>query len=486
MYKHGAFADLMATQDFVAPKGVATLPVYFGRLPVHQLLTFEDKVNEPILVKSFNDAVTKCGYNDNNWAEFDLCEAIYAHFKNDIQPIGPIVLVNVLDPATMVTPDKTATVTITNGIGYIENDKVILNTIEITGKILGTDYSAVYTTDGAKVLITDLKGALASPVNVTFNEVNPDSVTKTELIGGVNATTGVRTGISVIDLVYLIHNMVPTIIDAPAWSHEPDVDAALKAAGQKINGHWYAWVNSNLDATSGTGAETISEATTWKSTNGYDGAGETPCWPMAKNGAKLFHLSTLTTVTMQWVDYNNGNIPYESPSNKPVDITGMCLADGTAVVFDQVQATDLNSKGTRTLSYWGGRWVLWGPNTGAYEYGKDMDIKDKFDCNVRMLYHLANEFQNRYGILVDGPMKRAMVDTILNDYQKFLDGLITSGALLYGVIQFNETSNSDSDIVEGDFTWDVATTTTPPGKSLTAKVAYTIKGFNVLFGGEQA
>jgi hypothetical protein len=34
--------------------------------------------------------------------------------------------------------------------------------------VLGTDYSATYTADGAKVLITDLKGTLVSPVTVTL------------------------------------------------------------------------------------------------------------------------------------------------------------------------------------------------------------------------------------------------------------------------------------------------------------------------------
>jgi len=484
VYKHGAFTDLLATQDFIPPKGVATLPVYFGRLPVHQLMDFTDKVNKPILVQSFNDAVVKCGYNDGNWADFDLCEAVYAHFKNSIRPIGPIILVNVLDPGTDKTAAQSANVVLANGQGYIENDKVILKTCAVVGKVLGTDFSVEYTPDGSKVLFKDLTGALVSPVAVTFDQVNPAAIVAADVIGGTDALTGAKSGISVVDLVYPTHNLIPTILDTPGWSHNPTVDAALKAASQKINGHWYAWVNSNL--VTDANADTIVEAKTWKTTNNYTGAGEGPCWPMAKNGDRKFHLSTLTTVTMQWVDYGNDNIPFETPSNKPVDVTGVCLAAGTTLIYDQVQANDLNSKGIRTVVYWGGRWVLWGSHTGAYEYGADMDPKDKFDSNVRMLYHLANEFQLRYGTLVDKPMNRARVDTILNDYQRYMDGLITRGALLYATIEFNETSNPTSDIVEGDFVFDVATTTTPPGKSLTAKVAYTATGIDVLFGGEQA
>jgi len=484
LYKHGVYGELMPTTDKVTPRGGVTLPVYFGVAPVHQLADYSGAVNKPVLVQSDNEAVTKVGYNDANWAEFDLCEAIYAHFKNEIQPIGPIVLVNVLDPDTMKKTAQSANVTLVNGQGYIDNDKVILKSAAIAGKVAGVDFSASYSTDGTKVLIKDLKGTLVSPVTVTFDEVDLTLVTKTKIIGGTDAN-GVRTGLAVVALVYQMLNKVPTILDAPNWSHLPEVDAALKAAAQKINGHWFAWVNSNLDATD-TGAKTINTAQTWKTTNSYIGNGEAPCWPLAKKGTRKFHLSTLATVSMQQTDYANDGIPFETPSNKAIDITGLCLADGTDISFDQVQANDLNNKGIRTATFWGGRWVLWGPHTGAYEYGKDIDVRDKFDSNVRMLYYLINDFQLKNGLTVDKPMTRSRVETILNDYQEHLDTLIGRGALLYGTIQFTETSNQTSDIVEGDFVFDLATTVVPVGKSLTAKVQYTTKGITTLFGGELA
>ena len=482
-YKHGAFGELLPTQDLVAPQNAGTLPVYIGRLPIHQLMDYAGKVNQPILVQNYSDAVQKVGYNDANWAEFDLCEAIYAHFKNSIQPVGPIVLINVLDPDTMQTADQGANVVLTNGQGYIENDGVILKTVAVAGKVLGTDFNVEYIPDGSKVLLKAIT-ALVSPVAVTFDEVKPSDVTATEVMGGTVAETGAKSGISVVDLVYPGLNLIPTILDAPGWSNTATVDAALKAAAQKINGHWYAWVNSNLDT--GETANTIAKAKTWKSTNAYIGAGEAPCWPMAFKGTRKFHLSTLTTVTMQMVNLSNDGIPFETPSNKPIDITGVCLADGTVLTYDQVLANDLNSSGIRTAIYWGGRWVLWGPHTGAYSYGGDIDPRDKFDCNVQMMYHLMNDFQVRYGLQVDKPMSRARVDTILNDYQAHLDSLVSRGALLYAKMEFTETSNPVSDIVEGDFDFDIATSTTPPGKSLTAKVQYTTVGITAAFGGEQA
>jgi phage tail sheath protein FI len=452
---------------------------------VHQFAEYEDKVNRPLLISSFKEAQTAAGYIDSSWGDFTLCEAIYAHFRNNVQMIGPIILINVLDPDVHMAQElATATVTLTNGMGYLNNPYAILKTIKIAGKVLGVDYSAEYLPDGTRVLIKDLNNSLGSSIAVSFNVIDPAAVTDLDLIGGTSAS-GERSGIAVLDLVYQTFNMVPTLLAAPYWSTIPAVDTALKSASQKINGHWYAFVNSDISSTA-TGASTIAEAKAAKVDKGYVSSLEAPCWPMGKNGEdKVFHLSTIATVTMQWVDFNRNGVPVETPSNKPIDIKCLCLADGTQIDFDQVQANDLNSKGIRTATYWGGRWVLWGGHTGEYEYGKDMDKRNVFDSSVRMLQYIANTFQSRYGILVDKPFNRALKDTILNDLQEWLDNLISQGSLLIGTIVFEESSNPVSDMVEGDFVFDIATTTTPPGKSLTAKITYTSSGLDVLFGGAE-
>ncbi len=92
------------------------------------------------------------------------------------------------------------------------------------------------------------------------------------------------------------------------------------------------------------------------------------------------------------VDFENDSIPYETPSNKQIDITGLCLEDGTPVNIDQFQANDLNSKGIRTASLLGRKMGTLGTSYCEYEYGKEMDPRNKFDCNVRMLYYLLNDF----------------------------------------------------------------------------------------------
>lgn len=474
-YKHGAYASIVPTEDFIAPKAASTLPVYIGRAPVNQLPD-EGKgtVGKPILITSFNDAVKKIGYAED-WKSFELCEAVYAHFKNSIQSVGPIVVINVLDAVENLSDiESTAAVTISKGKGEILTSKGILSTVSIEGKTLGTDFSVSYSADGTKIIITDLVGSLNGTTSVKYFEVDADSVTKEQVIAGIEQG---------VPMVYQTYNRVPTILCAPGWSKDTDIHGSLMTAADKIGGHWYAFVNSDLPADST--VNTIDKAIAEKQSHSYGGAVASVCYPMAKKDDRIFHLSVLATYTMQRVDMQNDDLPFESPSNKPVDITGLCLEDGTSIEFDQTEANRLNAAGIRTVSFWGGKQVLWGSHTSLFTFGETIDPKDQFDCSVRMLRYIANDFQLRYGDIVDKPMKRALVDTILNDYQERLDGWKQQGALLGADIHFEEASNGLSDVASGDFIFDIATTTTMPAKSITAKIIYTAGGLSVLFGGEE-
>jgi hypothetical protein len=55
---------------------------------------------------------------------------------------------------------------------------------------------------------------------------------------------------------------------------------------------------------------------------------------------------------------------------------------------------------------------------------------------------------------------------------------------LFGEVKFVRANNDDSDITDGNFTFDVGTTTTPVGKSITFNIQYTPTGLETLFGGE--
>lgn len=152
--------------------------------------------------------------------------------------------------------------------------------------------------------------------------------------------------------------------------------------------------------------------------------------------------------------------------------------------FSQQEGKELTQNGISTAVAWGGEWVLWGDHTAAYTYGADVDPRAIFDVSMRMLMHITNDFQREWSPRIDEPMTRALKDEIINREQEKLDGYVSMGALLgEPQIVFLESENSTTDIMNGDFRWDIAVTPTPPLKSASVYVAYTDAGFSVYYEG---
>ena len=98
-YLYGAYGHIGET---VAQSAVqaGTTPVYIGTAPVNLVRGFGEAgiINAPIKITSLVDAQKKIGYS-SDWGTFTLCEAVYAHFNNTLGNIGPIYVINVLDPS---------------------------------------------------------------------------------------------------------------------------------------------------------------------------------------------------------------------------------------------------------------------------------------------------------------------------------------------------------------------------------------------------
>ncbi|MHC1683686.1 MAG: phage tail sheath protein [Clostridiaceae bacterium] len=318
-------------------------------------------------------------------------------------------------------------------------------------------------------------------INVFDPEVHTveNPVDKTDIIGSYDANTNLRTGLKVLDIVYEELNLVPSIISAPGFNHIPDVEKALVNGCSKIGGRWEAICVTDIDPT----ATNINAAKTWLTTNQYKSNREKVCWPKGEMNNKPIWMSILTIVRMLQTDYSNDDIPYESPSNKPLDITGI-IVNNTRFKFNIIQGNELNENGITTAIYNGGKWVLWGPHMANYEYGSDIKAEEIFDVNIKTNLYLLNDFQLRNANIIDSPISRNDIDAILNTEQLKLNSLISEGKLLYGNVAFNSESNPTSDLIQGDFVFDTAVTNTPPGKSLTTRVQYTSQGISSLTGGE--
>lgn len=493
MYKHGAYGERTASQV----KSTATVDenlVYFGTAPINLVRGYDDAglVNVPIRLRDMGEAQAKVGYSDN-WKGFTLCEPIDYHFNNTVANVGPIYVVNVLDPDVHRKDAQTKiNVGFTNGRGKFASDTIILDTLAIEDKVEGVDYEISYNFNDGTVSIVSLiaNQQLDGTIEVAFFEVDPAAIKAADVIGQ-KTQKGEYSGIAAIALLYMRENAIANILAAPGWSHIPAVYRALCGAAQKINGHWDAFVNADIPLVDdGEEIDTIAKAQAWAEEHGYNAEISKVHWPMAKNADKIYHLSTICSATMLRVDGSHADapsgVPFESPSNKKIMATAQYFGEASDNQgFDQTEGNDLNEKGITTLIYWEGEWKLWGPHTAAFKYNGSMDAAGIFDTNIRMLMHCTNGFQKRNGTTIDSPMTPNDRDSVVISEQAELDAMLGYGALIGNPeVSFIESNNPTSDMVNGDFVWNILVTPTPPKKSATARVTYTDEGFNAFFGGE--
>ena len=488
-YIHGAYGEILASKTTSAKQTDAVL-AYIGTAPVNLIRGYAEKelVNMPLKIQNMGEVQTMLGYTAN-WEDFTLCEVFAEHFDNTVENVGPIYIVNVLDPdAHRDTEKTTKTLTFKNNRAEFESSDIILDTFAIEDMAEGVDYTLGYNYAKGAVVVQLLKEAAAADVPCTYNTVDASSVVPADIIGQ-QTEDGEYTGLSSMALLYTNFNAVLNNLAAPSWSHYPEVYRAMVSTVQKLNGHWDGFVHADIPLVDDEGGriDTKAKADKWAEAHGYNSERSKIYWPQVKDGSgRAFHLSTVGAATMLRVDQSHSCVPFESPSNKEIMATCQYFGEGSkSKGFDQQAANALNECGITTACFWGGKWVLWGPHTAAFKYNGDMDARAIFDVNIRMLMHITNSFQLDHGTEIDSPMTPQDKDTILNSEKEKLDTLCGIGALIgTPTVEFLESQNPTSDMMNGDFVWDFAVTNTPPFKSGTARVCYTDEGFAAFFGNE--
>lgn len=486
-YKHGAYAT-MDKSIVTGSTQAGTVLAYVGTAPVNLVRGYKDKgvVNTPVKVTSLADAQSKFGIA-SDWNKFTLCEAFAAHFNNPNGNIGPIYIINVLNPEShKKSPQTSENVTFANGKATINSTAIVLDSLALSSKAEGVDYTVDYDFSKGQVVLTSIAAEpLTGEIQVTYDEVDTSKLTETDVVGGVTEA-GVYTGFGAVSLIYPMYNAIPTLLAAPGWSHKPKVYQAMVQACQGINGHWEAFALADISADS-TNA-TIAKAKSWKTDNGYTSERTKVFWPMGRDASgQVFHLSTMAAVEMMRVDNQHNGVPMESPSNKSVPLVAQYFGAGVANAgFDQMHGNELNAAGITTAVFWGGQMVLWGPHTAAFADGADMDSRAIFDVSIRVMQYIANSFQRDWGTVIDQPMTRGLSDTIRVREQEKAEALATMGALIgEPVVLFLEEDNGTGELAQGNFVWRTRGTPTPPFKSGEMRIAYTDEGFESYFGGDQ-
>ncbi|GLI57360.1 hypothetical protein PM10SUCC1_28740 [Propionigenium maris DSM 9537] len=445
--------------------------VVVGTAPVN--MATSPKVNTPVICYTEKEAIEAFGYSDD-WKKYTLCEAIDAFFR--LFKTGPVVMINVLDPAIHKTSVAAASATFVDGIAKLEDTGVLLDTLKITGKELGTDYTAAFNEDGTVnlVAITIADGAQT----VDFDKLDPSAVDDDDIIGGVDPVSFKNEGFALIPNVFTKFNRVPNIGLAPGWSHIPAVAQSLVSSMKNINEVFNGIALTDIEAKT---VDSYSKVPAWKNDNSYIHENQYNFWPRASLGDKIYHISTLVAASMYVIDQKNKEMPYESPSNKPLMTTGICLEDGTEVELNLGQANYLNDNGVATSINFNNGWRLWGNRTGCYPSNRD--IKDNFINNKRMFIWDNNNFILTYWLDVDKPATPKLMDKIVDSYNDYYNGLVTKQAILGGRIEFNQNQNPTTSLMDGKYYFKRYMAPVGVAELIESDLEYDTEYLKTLFGG---
>lgn len=425
VYKHGVYADQLPT-GIIPPRRVeSALPVVVGTAPVHMVKDgYTGPVNEPRLLYTHKEAVETFGYSDD-WT-YTLCEFTYSQFV--LFALAPVVFINVFDPAVHKTAVADEAQTFADGKITVAHPglvdaPVVKSQDGATTYVEDTDYTVERITG----TITRIDGgaiAAGAAVKVSYQYGDPTLVTAADIIGGINAATGAKRGLELVNDVFPRFRLLPGLICAPGFSQDPLVGAVMSTKAANINNLFRAMAVVDIPSDAG-GCTKYSDVPAWKNANSYVDNTMIACWPKVRLGDKVFHLSTQAAGLMGRVDASRDDVPYESPSNKNLEANGAAVADGTEVWLGHQEANHLNSQGIVTALNFVGGWRLWGNRTGCYP--ATTDVKDAFIPIQRMFNWLGNEFILTFWQKVDGPINRRLIETIVDSYNIRLNGLAARG-----------------------------------------------------------
>lgn len=485
MYKHGVYgiiADLPLKQTDLCK----SVPVYVGTAPVH--LANSENVNRPVLVKNMAEAINKLGYSDD-WDKYTLCEAMKVHF--DKAQIGPVIFINVYDPAKHKGESKSVKQNLTNEKYEVANaEDCIISTIKLAAEPsdsktyeAGKDYKVEYDVVKKKLIIRAIGEAkLPGTATISYEQAKAETVKTADIIGTTD-NAGNNTGLYAVQDVYQTCEIVPSVLLAPGFSHIKEVKELMSKLSKQLNGHWELMYYSDIPLNDGKNDVTFATAAKWKDENGYNDDNQKVFYPMwIDESGKKYHLSTLYMANKQLIDRESDNVPYQSASNTAVIVPGkLYLGDNNKAVINDTLINDLlNANGITSARFIGTAWVLWGTHTAGY--GKEnASALNLHDTSMQMLHYICNDFQARRINDIDKPFERNRSAQIAAEEQARLDALVGAGALSYGKVYFSGYDINDTDLIQGDFNYKFEITTYPLVKSLSANINYSPDGLKTIF-----
>ena len=450
-YKHGIATKSNGAVGIAQSKTAYSAQVIVGTLPINTLKNPREAVNSIILLEDSEDLDNIVG-KTNELEKYTAMQGVYASLE--VHKVAPVVVINVLDPDNNqhVQAVVGKEYNVVNKMVIIEDtgvllDKVVVSENETTYKA-DDDYVASINSEGYLVIALTNDGAASSlqNLNISYVKLNPDGVTAEDIIGGVDEN-GIRSGLELLDEVFINTGVVPAIVTAPVFSKKKEVAAALEAKVRLIGSLHNAKAYIDIDSSESNGATNIYNVTKIKEKNVPQSEFIDACWPMINKNGNTLAFSSFAAALAQAVATANGDIP-DGIDNRELLIDGICTEDGTPVKVTQGDANSyLNANGIIT-SIRLPEWKAWGNNTAMYPDSKD-PTKRWSKC-VMMLNYLQNRFKTDYLSKVGRSATVKFIKSIVDEYNASLNALVPD-YLAGGEIVFDTAKNPKASMLDGHY-----------------------------------
>jgi len=305
-----------------------------------------------------------------------------------------------------------------------------------------------------------------------IHKSGPDDVDAVDIVGGIDPATGIKKGLELVDSVFPLFRIPPGQILAPGYSHIPVVAQLMQAKADEINTMFRAMTVVDLPV------DYYTEAPAWKNDNNYVYDGMICCAGKCLNGEAEQYLSTHLAALAMDVDEANDDVPFVSPSNHNLRITGFKIG-GHAVNLGPEQANYLNGEGIVTAINFDGGWKLWGNRTACYP--SNTDPKDSF-IPIRAFFNwLGRTLILSYWSRVDTPIRRRNIHNAIDSANVFLNGLAAREIILGGRCAFLEEENPVIDLMDGVIRYHIYVTPPTPAREIDFTLEYDPGYFQTLF-----
>ena len=306
-YKHGTY-QTETSSDISLPIVLDYGHFIVGTAPMNKVKKENRRVNESVRLGTYKESIQYFG--DTYDLDFSISQAIKVFFE--LYKVAPLYVVNILDIEKHQTAKKTQNdLSLTNGKVVIPNHKLITDTLVVkentTSQVI-SDAATMWTDEGLEIYAKPSNG---TKIDIEYEEIDLSKVTKAQALGGYDISTMKRTGLELLDEVYLKYSELPAFIDVPDFSSDSEVAAIMQTKAKNINGNMFeavALINAPID-------KPYDQIPKWKDDNNVNGNDQIVLYGSLGLAGKKYIQSIQYAALSLSVDNENGGVPSQTPSN---------------------------------------------------------------------------------------------------------------------------------------------------------------------------